>query len=160
MHPTPPASRLSSGTADPGRPPTAEATETHLRRSELSAPAGEPRLIQRFVMAAPLGLRLHPAVLFACTAQKYAASIRVAGKRHAELVDGKSITGMLTLEVRCGDEVMVSANGADAAKAVSAIAALFANAFGQRVTDAPALSNQMLTGGACAPRREQALGCA
>ena len=90
------------------------------------------RLISRcFIVEDPCGFHARPAALLARTAQQYVADVMV-GKKGGSTVDGKSIMGLLTIEVLCGNEIEVAAVGDDAAEAVSAIARLFAGAFGRQ----------------------------
>lgn len=110
------------------------------RLEDASAHPDNSRFTRRFVMTAPLGFHMRPATLFVKTAQLYDASVMV-GKPHGDFTNGKSIMGLLTLELLCGEEVVVSVHGYDAAEAMSAIARLFADAFGQRNADANAGAN-------------------
>ena len=91
----------------------------------------DSRYIRRFVMTAPMGFHVRPAALFARTAMLYEASVMIA-KEDGNFVNGKGILGLLTLGVRCGEEVVVTTRGSDAGDAIAAIARLFAEAFGLR----------------------------
>ena len=91
----------------------------------------DSRYIRCFVMTAPMGFHVRPAALFARTAMLYDASVMMA-KKDGIFVNGKGILGLLTLGVRCGEEVVVSTKGRDAGDAIAAIAHLFADAFGLR----------------------------
>ncbi len=84
-----------------------------------------------FVMEGQLGLHARPAALFAQTAQRYDAGILI-GKKGGPSVSGKSILELLGLEIQCGNEIVVTVEGSDAAEAISAIERLFINAFGER----------------------------
>ena len=92
------------------------------------------QLTRRFYVTVQQGFHVRAATLFAQTALLYQANITIA-RRHGDFINGKSIMGLLTLELRFGEEVIVSAKGADAAEALAAIAGLFADAFEQRNSD-------------------------
>lgn len=67
-------------------------------------------------VAGALGLHARPAAEFAERAARFASSVTLAkGSRE---VDAKSVLLVLTLDVRHGDRVVVSATGADATDAV------------------------------------------
>jgi len=89
------------------------------------------RFTRRFVMTAPFGFHMRPASLFAKTAQQHESTVMI-GKTNGIFVNGKSLIGLLTLEILCGEEVVVSVSGDDAAETILNVERLFANAFGQR----------------------------
>ena len=72
----------------------------------------------------------------------------------------KSIEGLLTLQARYGDEIVVAARGDDATDAVAAIARLFADAFGTRDTGESGKPRLLITNVPNAHRRALARGCA
>ena len=119
----------------------------------------EHRFMRRFVMTAPRGLQVSHAVLFAKTTLEYAASILIA-KKGGPFVNCKSIEGLLTLQARYGDEIVVAARGDDATDAVAAIARLFADAFGTRDTGESGKPRLLITNVPNAHRRALARGCA
>ncbi len=83
-----------------------------------------------------LGLHARPAAQFVTTAGRYAADVRVTkGDKSA---DGKSINQVAILGVRQGDEIVVSADGPDAAAALAALQALADDNFGDRDETPPA----------------------
>ena len=106
-----------------------------VRLGGLPANSGGSLITRCFVMEDPMGFHARPAALFAKTAQQHGATILVS-KKGGCCVNGKSIMGLLTLEILRGQELVVTADGADAAEAVSAIERLFADAFGQQKPDA------------------------
>ena len=120
-----PTTRASAGRAEPLRsdPPVAS-----------DPPAWDIPLTRRFYVTVPQGFHVRAATLFAQTALLYQAEIMIA-RRHGASINAKSIMGLLTMELRFGEEVIVSARGADAAGAMGAIAGLFADAFEQRNSD-------------------------
>jgi phosphotransferase system HPr (HPr) family protein len=73
-------------------------------------------------ITSPAGLHARPAADFAATAARFAADIRV--HKQGREADAKSVLLLLTLDVRQGDRVVVTADGPDAAAAVSALTAL------------------------------------
>ncbi len=76
-------------------------------------------------MAGELGLHARPAAEFARSASRFASEVRVAkGGREA---DAKSVLLVLTLDVRRGDRVRLSASGPDAESAVEELARLVAS---------------------------------
>lgn len=76
-----------------------------------------------------LGLHARPAALFVQTANQFDADISVS--KDGEKVNGKSIMGIMTLAIGCGTEIIVSANGADAAEALAALEKLVLSNFGE-----------------------------
>lgn len=68
------------------------------------------------------GLHARPAADFATTAARFRSDIHVV-KAGTE-VDAKSVLMLLTLDVRQGDRVIVTANGPDAEQAVDTLAHL------------------------------------
>jgi phosphocarrier protein HPr len=77
----------------------------------------------------PLGLHARAAAKFVRLASQYACSVRVA-KGPREL-DGKSILGLLLLGAARGSVIVIRTDGADAAEAADALAALVADGFGE-----------------------------
>ena len=76
-------------------------------------------------VTAPAGLHARPAADFAATAARFGSDIRVrTGDREA---DAKSVLLLLTLDVRQGDRVLVTAEGDDAEEAVEALCRLVAS---------------------------------
>lgn len=66
------------------------------------------------------GLHARPATLIAQTAKPFASSISLA--KDGQVVDAKSIFGMLTLAAECGSTLELTAQGADAEEAVQTLA--------------------------------------
>jgi phosphocarrier protein len=68
----------------------------------------------RSVVASAVGLHARPAALFASTAKGSGDVVRLAkivdGKA-TPAVDGSSVLRVMTLGVKCGDEVLVSVEG-------------------------------------------------
>ncbi len=77
----------------------------------------------------PLGLHARAAARFVRLASQYTATVRVA--RGSRELDGKSILGLLLLGAARGSSIVIRAEGPDAEIAVSALAALVAEGFGE-----------------------------
>lgn len=75
------------------------------------------------------GLHARAAAKFAALAEEFDAGITVSNGR--ESVGGRSIMGLLLLGAAQGTEITVQSEGADADAALSAIAALVADGFGE-----------------------------
>ena len=75
----------------------------------------------------PEGLHARPAELFARLAMRFEAEIHVA--KDEMRVDAKSILHVLTLGASQGQELVLEANGADAAEAIEALAKLVEGQF-------------------------------
>ncbi len=75
------------------------------------------------------GLHARPAGMFIETANRFRSAIRVA-KSDRE-VDGKSVLGLMLLEITAGVELTITAEGEDEEQAVSALAELVAGRFGE-----------------------------
>jgi phosphotransferase system HPr (HPr) family protein len=73
-------------------------------------------------VTAPAGLHARPAADFAATAARFESDIRVCTQDRE--ADGKSVLLLLTLDVRQGDRVVITADGADAAEAVETLCRL------------------------------------
>lgn len=69
-----------------------------------------------------LGLHARPAAKFVKTVEKFHAEITV--KKDSEMVNGKSIIGLLTLAAGRGTKLVIEAEGDDATEAVDAIQTL------------------------------------
>jgi phosphotransferase system HPr (HPr) family protein len=73
------------------------------------------------------GLHARPAEMFARTALRFESQVEVI--RGDRRVDGKSIIDLLTMGATQGTELIVEANGKDAAEAVEALATLVDSGF-------------------------------
>lgn len=84
---------------------------------------------QAFIIRNALGLHARPAAQFVTAANRFAAALTVQkGERQA---NAKSINQVATLGVRQGDEIVVTAQGDDAAAALAALQALVEANFGE-----------------------------
>lgn len=66
-----------------------------------------------------LGIHARPAAQFVKLASRYSSEIRV--EKDGEQVDGKSIMGLMMLAAGHGSVLLISAEGADAEDALSAL---------------------------------------
>ncbi|MEI6633431.1 MAG: HPr family phosphocarrier protein [Chlamydiota bacterium] len=76
-----------------------------------------------------LGLHARPAAMFVQLASKFLSEITV--ERGSERVNGKSIMGIMMLAAGKGLKITITAEGADAADAVSALEELVNSKFGE-----------------------------
>lgn len=99
-----------------------------------AAGAAEGEVLSRTVRAPlPHGLHARPAARVAATAKAFAARVRIGlGDRSA---DATSLTAMMALGVQDGDQLILSASGAQAAQALEAVAALIASGLGEGGAD-------------------------
>ncbi len=67
----------------------------------------------------PIGLHARPASELVQVASKYSSDINV--KCGGKSVNAKSIITIMSLGVKCGDEVIFEANGSDESEAINAI---------------------------------------
>ena len=73
------------------------------------------------------GMHVRPAGLFAKVASRFDADIEV--EKDGNVVSGKSIMALMTLEAVCGTTLKVSATGAQAEEALDELAALVQRKF-------------------------------
>jgi phosphocarrier protein HPr len=81
-----------------------------------------------------LGMHARAAAKFVHLATRFESRIRVG--RHGREMDGKSIMGLLLLAAARGMEITITADGADEAAAVDALAAMVAEGFGEDACNA------------------------
>ena len=77
---------------------------------------GVKLVVRELKIVNPLGLHARPAALFVKAATRFEADIIVA--KDGNSVSGKSIMGLMTLEVGAGSVLRVTAEGADAEEAL------------------------------------------
>lgn len=68
------------------------------------------------------GLQARPAALFVQEANRYKSEIYL--EKDGKKINAKSIMGVMSLAITCGSEVILSAEGTDAEKALDALADL------------------------------------
>ncbi len=76
-----------------------------------------------------LGLHARPAAKFVQTAARFDSQIQVS--RNGKNVNGKSIMGMMMLAAAQGAEIEITTEGNDADEALSVLAGLVADRFGE-----------------------------
>jgi phosphocarrier protein len=77
----------------------------------------------------PLGMHARAAARFVRLAGRFTSQIRVA--RNEQVMDGKSIMGLLLLAAARGSILVISADGEDEAAAVEALSALVREGLGE-----------------------------
>ena len=82
---------------------------------------------REFTLINKYGLHVRPAGLFSKIASRYDADVQV--EKDGNVVSGKSIMALMTLEATCGTVLKVSAAGAQAAEALDELEALVARKF-------------------------------
>jgi len=82
----------------------------------------------------PTGLHARPAERFAREAGRFGADITVGRRGGNGAVDAKSVLSILTLDCRRGDEIVIRAEGDDAAEAVEHLSRLVVDGLGEDVT--------------------------
>jgi len=89
-----------------------------------------PRLERTFLIVNTLGLHARASAQLVQLANRHQAEVLV--EKDGQQVNGKSIMGVLTLAAAKGTQIVVQVEGADADAAMSAIAALIENGFGEK----------------------------
>ena len=77
----------------------------------------------------PLGMHARPAAQLVKLASQYASEITIG--RNGEVVNAKSIMGVMMLAAEQGASVQLAASGPDAEAAIAALAGLIAAGFGE-----------------------------
>ena len=85
------------------------------------------KITREFTLLNKYGMHVRPAGLFAKTASKFDAEIEV--EKDGNVVSGKSIMALMTLEAVNGTVLKVSASGPQAAEALDELEALVARKF-------------------------------
>ena len=88
------------------------------------------QVARTFLIVNTLGLHARAAAQLVQTANRYHAEVHVA--KDGVEVNGKSIMGVLTLAAAKGTQIDVSCTGDDADDAMTALAAIIQNGFGER----------------------------
>src|SRR5690349_480610 len=84
-------------------------------------------IIKEMVVANKLGVHARPAALFVKTANRFDCEVLV--EKDGEVVNGKSIMGMMMLAAGPGSKLHVHAKGLDAAQALVELEALIKRKF-------------------------------
>ncbi|MBE9036335.1 phosphoenolpyruvate--protein phosphotransferase [aff. Roholtiella sp. LEGE 12411] len=86
----------------------------------------------QLIVSNRLGLHARPAAQFVATIARFQSQIQIRNlTRNTETVRGDSINQVITLGVRQGHELLISAAGCDADEALAALQALFVTNFGE-----------------------------
>lgn len=87
-------------------------------------------LVERMVQIVnPLGLHARPAAEFVKLANRFQSQVSLT--KEEQLVNGKSILGVMTLAAECGSQLVIRADGPDADSAAQALADLVARGFSE-----------------------------
>ena len=81
----------------------------------------------RTLVASPVGLHARPASLFSRSAKESGCTVRLAkvsAGSISDFVDGSSILRVMTLGVKCGDEIVVQVEGESEDATAAALQAL------------------------------------
>lgn len=95
----------------------------------MSPGAKGPRFESTFLIVNELGMHARAATKFVQTANKYGSEVEV--EKDGQVVNGKSIMGVLMLVASKGTQVMVRATGSDAEACVAALGELIQGRFGE-----------------------------
>lgn len=87
----------------------------------------EQKETREFTLLNKYGLHVRPAGLFAKISSRYDADVMV--EKDGNVVSGKSIMALMTLEAVCGSTLRVTAEGAQAKEALDELEALVARKF-------------------------------
>ncbi len=116
-----------------------KAAQLGAQESEPVAPGPAPvearadGLEARIPIVNEIGLHARPAALVVELAGRFDADLRLSKPGGAGPVSARSLTGLMTLVARKGDELIATASGAQAAAALSALEDLAREGFGDRV---------------------------
>jgi multiphosphoryl transfer protein len=103
-----------------------------------SAPAAPPADAEaRIPVLNEIGLHARPAALVVELAARFDADLRLSKPGGPGPVSAKSLTGLMTLAARKGDELLASASGPQAKDALAALEELASDGFGEGVAMQP-----------------------
>jgi multiphosphoryl transfer protein len=106
--------------------------------AESSAELPEPDARATIPVLNEIGLHARPAALVVSLAGRFDADLRLAKDGGPGPVSARSLTGLMTLMARKGDQLLATASGPQAGEAVAALEELAAGGFGDGVVDAAA----------------------
>lgn len=87
----------------------------------------EEKIVKEMVLQNKYGLHVRPAGLFAKIASRYNADVEV--EKDGNVVSGKSIMALMTLEAVCGTKLVVTASGPQAQEVLDELDGLVARKF-------------------------------
>ncbi len=85
------------------------------------------KMTREFKLLNKYGMHVRPAGLFAKTASRFDADVEV--EKDGNVVSGKSIMALMTLEATCGTILKVTATGPEAADVLDELEALIGRKF-------------------------------
>ena len=85
------------------------------------------KMVRELKLLNKYGMHVRPAGLFAKTASRFDADIEV--EKDGNVVSGKAIMALMTLEGACGTELKVTASGPQAKEALAELEALVERKF-------------------------------
>jgi len=86
-----------------------------------------PKVVKKLEIRNKLGLHARAAALLVQTVNRFSAEVKIS--KDGQVVDARSIMGVLTLAATQGSKIQVEAKGEDAEEAVRAIEKLIAKKF-------------------------------
>ena len=87
----------------------------------------EEKTTREFTLLNKYGMHVRPAGLFAKTASRFDADVEV--EKDGNVVSGKSIMALMTLEATCGTVLKVTATGPQAEEVLNELEALIGRKF-------------------------------
>ena len=87
----------------------------------------DEKLTKELTLKNKYGMHVRPAGLFAKIASRFNADVEV--EKDGNVVSGKSIMALMTLEAVCGTKLVVKASGPQAHEALEELSALVARRF-------------------------------
>jgi phosphocarrier protein len=91
--------------------------------------ATSPKASKTLTVTNKLGIHARPAALFVKIASKFDSHINV--EKDGEIINGKSIMGLMMLAAAQGSELTITAEGRDADAALTALEELFHKKFNE-----------------------------
>ena len=85
------------------------------------------KIVREFTLLNKYGMHVRPAGLFAKTASRFDADVEV--EKDGNVVSGKSIMALMTLEASCGTVLKVTASGPQAEEVLDELEALTSRKF-------------------------------
>ena len=79
---------------------------------------------KEYTISDPLGMHARPAGVIVKEAQRYESDITITVRRSEKSASAKGLFGLLGLEARCGDKLLLIANGTDEEKALRGVGAV------------------------------------
>jgi phosphoenolpyruvate-protein phosphotransferase/dihydroxyacetone kinase phosphotransfer subunit len=121
------------------------------------APAAAPADAEvRLPVVNEIGLHARPAALVVELASRFDADLRLRKAGRSGEVSARSLTGLMTLGARLGDELVAAASGPQAAEALTALETLAREGFGEGVAAGHAAGEAVAAPAAVPPAPEAA----